>query len=634
MMRAPLLLLSLSCSLLTAVYACSSEPSRAPRLPPGSGGGDESAGGAGGAVLMPVNNCGDEACEGEGATCVESSGKQTCQCAPGYLREAIDDGYECVVDRSCVKLRYLESGCRVQLNGAPAVGLFFGADYCAGTAVLPEDIGDLGSAFHIQEDGKELTVEAEATIVSRDVESFVGVVLDVSESVQEDPALLRQLTSELRAFVDALESSPGKPPVTISLMVFAKEFGVLVPFTTSTAVLKEKLEELEERPLDAITPALANYTGEARLDGTSLWLAVEKGIKQIERIQQHRNLATDNGVLTSGTLVVITDGEDTNNQTSAPSLSTTLVNLISLGVSPKIRGATLSAVGRDGAFLATTEDSRSLAFASIAERVKRHPERTYLLGYCSAASTGAHTVSITLADSSIETTPASCGFDAGIFGGLDCSSALFASACDQAECGTMFACGACANDSCCSDGTCAIPTPATDCRGVHSMCAEGQRCAAKTGTNPVEYECVTALPLGGDCSGANVDLCAEGTRCDGTLSVCVGPDRPTGASCMGPNNTLLSGTVCEETSNCQRFNSTSAYCDVDAARAYDACSTNDGNAVCPKGTHCSGVCLPKLPNGLYACTADAQCGSGYCSPTTKLCAGNVCSFSWNDALDQ
>ena len=166
------------------------------------------------------------------------------------------------------------------------------------------------------------------------------------------------------------------------------------------------------------------------------------------------------------------------------------------------------------------------------------------------------------------------------------------------------------------------------------MCAPGQRCAAKTGTSPVEYECVAALAIGDDCSGTKVDLCAEGTRCEGTTPVCVGPDREVGESCIGPNNTLLSGTVCQETSNCQRFNATTAYCDADTARAFDACSTNDGNAVCPKGTYCNGACLPKLPNGLYACSADAQCGSGYCNPTTKLCGGGVCSFSWNDALAQ
>jgi hypothetical protein len=253
---------------LTAVIspACSGEDNRPPvATNNGKGGESSSIGGMGGDLLVPVNNCGDQACEGEGATCVTIDATPTCKCATGYLSEEIDNGYKCVVDKSCVKLRYLESGCRVELNGAPAVGLFFGADYCAGTAVLPEDIGDLSKAFHIQEDDKDLTVEAGSTVLSRDVESFVGVVLDVSRSVQQNKSLVTQLTTELQAFVDQLQPAPGKPPVMVSLMVFAQQYGVLVPFTSDVALVKSKLAALEADPMATITPVLKNYTGEARI---------------------------------------------------------------------------------------------------------------------------------------------------------------------------------------------------------------------------------------------------------------------------------------------------------------------------------------------------------------------------------
>jgi hypothetical protein len=221
---------------------------------------------------------------------------------------------------------------------------------------------------------------------------------------------------------------------------------------------------------------------------------------------------TDNGVLTSGTLVVITDGEDTNNETTTPGLAGTLVNVISFGVSTDIQGSTLSAIGRDGAFLATTEESRTLAFSSIAKRVKEHPERTYLLGYCSAASSGTHKVSITLADQTITTEAASCGFDAKLFGGDACSTDVFANSCSVHECGTIFACGACAKDECCSGGSCSDPTPPADCRGVNSLCPEDKRCAEVQGSTPLIYSCVPALISGDDCTGSTSGLCGKNLR--------------------------------------------------------------------------------------------------------------------------
>jgi hypothetical protein len=602
----------------------------------GGTGAETASGGMGGELGTPVN-CGDLVCEGEGAQCTASGSGVECTCKAGYLIQPKGEGFECVVDTSCVKVRPLEGGCRVELQGAPTVALFFAVDYCAGTAVLPAALGDIDTAFVISEDGQPLQIESKTKVIPRDVESFVTIALDVSSSVTiENPSTLAQLTDGLKKFLTEIERPVGKPPVTVSLLVFARDVGLMVPFTGNTEAIASALDAIKADPNAALAPYLSGSGGVPNLSGTTLMGAVKQGIDETERMQSFRRVVTNNGVLTTGTLLVVTDGEDSNKAPLPANVSTTLVNIISLGVSNDIKGTTLASVGRDGAFLAPTQASLSEAFTRIAKRVNEHPDRAYLLGYCSATTTGNHDVRITV-DGKTNESAAGCTFNANVFGNDICDVNDFATKCDDAECGSMFACGACADDACCAGTSCAAPSGVTgDCRGIDELCEPGQYCVENLPTsNPKTYSCQAPVTVAAECS-ATAGKCETGAAyCDTSTNPpnCVAVTLNTGDVCQDATGAGFPGARCPE-GNCARENSSQSFRCEEQARMFDECSGSNANALCERGTLCATTCRMRYPTGMFTCSTHEECASGYCDPAVKLCTNvdGQCHYSWDEKL--
>lgn len=584
----------------------------------------------------PPTSCDEIMCQGN-SSCLIEDGIAGCYCDQGYVLDE-QTMSECVVDTSCIQLRFLEDYCRLTVNGPPAVTLFFAVDYCSGTAVLPEDLEAQGLSFQVFENGIDIAenVESFATVIPTEVESYVTLVLDVSDSVtgtEDQPsAELPQLVGVLRDFVQRVAPAPGEPDVYLSIYVFGRFVREYVPFTRDYAAVDAAIADIEANPL-AIN-ALVNG------DGTRLYDAVKMGINRTQRIRDLRDAVTKGGVLSTGSVVVITDGlESTNGTLDTPLINSTLNQVISIGIGEEVAAndEDLTRIGRDGSFLAPTPADLSEAFDLVISRVEQYPERAYLLGYCTSAAQDVADVEVRLAGDVTLAQTATCSFDASAFS-VDpedvCSADLFVTECDSRECGGLTACGACADDQCCAAGQCGAPTTATaaglDCEDSDQLCnATSQICVEGAGiSDPSTCENPSGL-------GALCDIgCEPGVGyCDEVMGV------PT---CVAAMPTDPNGPNCAAAEQCQSLNCRSANPDNDLllptclppAQLYDACGV-PGDTVCEDGGFCSGsLCLPQRFD-LQNCSSADQCRSGLCvAPVNaNVCLGSgACYWAWDEKM--
>jgi hypothetical protein len=574
----------------------------------------------------------------------------SCSCNTGYVRLLPDggtaadsqQGVACVVDKTCVNLRFLEpNSCRIETLGAPAVGLFFAVDYCAGPAVLPDALGDLTKAFKITEDGGDvaLNVESYASVVKRDVESYVTFAIDVSDSVTQNADLVSRLVSSLGSVITSLQRPPGEPPVAISILAIGRFVQEYLPFTSNLGTVQSAL--------DAIAADPAKVAAFVNGGGTSLHQAVTVGIHHTERMQALRNDVTAGGVLTTGTLVVVTDGQDTSGLARNDDLiKNTLVNVISVGISSEIDSADLTRIGRDGSFLAPTPEDFVGVFQEIATRVQEYPKRSYLLGYCSPATTGKHVVKVSLAGNFKVSAPAGCGFDAAVFGSNPndvCNAKFFADSCAARKdaCGG-FACGACPDGQCCSGGTCRAPSAtAGDCRNQDELCRPKQSgvsepskvCVAAPAGSPLKFLCAAPSPVAAKCDAASrcdpgVSYCEK--PASGGDSLCVPLKKTTGVSDCG-DKASHDAYQCPELNCAQRKADSPGepYLCLPEGRVFDRCSGDTANAVCENGAACqNGICTARHTIG---CTTDLDCFSGVCVAGTCR-SSDACYFSWDTKI--
>ncbi len=577
-----------------------------------------------------VLKCSDAgACAGP-SSCDDSSGRAVCTCNEGYVFEKGSTS-TCVVDKTCIKIRPLgDDSCRQVVGGISAVAAFFAVDYCAGTAVLEADLaplaavpGDLNSVFKVSENGTGLDSESTVTIIPRDVESYVTIALDVSNSITVDqPAFFAALLGKLQTLVQALKPLPGKPDVGVSVLIFGKTVAELVPFTTDLDAVSAAVGTLKDSTV---------ITTRVPADGTALIEAANTGVTNTERIIALRNGVTQGGILSTGTLILVTDGKDNSGTVPSSGLTTTSVNLISVGVGPAdmLDGTLLKTLGRDGSFSAPAPADLDIAFAEITKRVAEYPDRAYLLGYCSPSVTGTPAVTISL--KTLEVKPentASCTFNPALFNatiGQTCDAAFFTSECANRKCGGLTACGKCALDTdCCvgATGQCAAPAAAPTCEGDSTLCGPGpSECNIDTKT------CSARLDTGATC-GAQPPACRSGTVC-GASGKCEAK-LPLGAECLVASDC--------ESQRCERANLasiTSMHECKRPAQIGELCSGTLANAVCEDGSACVGeTCQPR---GLVQCTTQADCLSGACTPGAQGAPGfctqiGSCQFSWDSKI--
>ncbi|MBC8070639.1 MAG: VWA domain-containing protein [Deltaproteobacteria bacterium] len=575
---------------------------------------------------MGPSNCDELQCTAHGHCELDNNNVPGCACDFGY--EPGGDGVTCQVDQGCVQVRYLEDRCRQLINDAPAVALFFAVDFCAGTAVTPELREELGLEFKVSENKQDIAdnVESYSTIIDKDVESYVTLVVDVSDSVtmsQDLPALVE----ELRGFVGTLAPGVDEPDVYVSIYVFGRSVAEYVPFTRDLATVDSALAAIAADPAPVVLLA-------GNGDGTDLYDAVEIGIDRTQRIRDLRDAVTWGGVLTAGTVVIVTDGNDeSNGSLDQAQIDQTINNVISIGISDAVDDETLQAIGRDGSFLAPTPADWTAAFAEIAERVDQYPDRSYLLAYCSSATEGSPSVEVTVEGINVRvTSKAACDFNADVFSSnaLDvCDAAFFAVECGGSECGGLTACGACSDDACCNGGNCVAPMNAGEA-GI-SCIDQPELCAA------TDEVCNTENPEFGYCqppAAYNDGTCVP--DCDPGVTYCSADEDGECIYVRAPGDVCDAPEQCPDL-NCSRTNEDNpieARICQGPAQLHDFCGSDE--AVCEQGGHCTGgACRPKLLNA-ESCSGDETCRSGRCQEVGE--AGNrcvptgACFWSWDEKV--
>lgn len=592
-----------------------------------SGSGTGADGESGATTADPPLNCDQIECTGNGGCQLDDRGAAFCACDEGYALD--EDGDECLIDRSCVQLRFLEDRCRQIFNGPPAVSLFYALDFCAGTAVTPEWLDTLNLEFVVLENGTDISenVESEAAVIDKEVESFVTLVLDMSDSVGQSEDL-PTLVSGLRDMVAAIEPSGGESTVAVSVVVFGRFVEELQPFTRDFSQVDAALAAIEADP-DAVTALVGG-------NGTSLYEAVRVGINRTQRIRDLRAAVSGDGVLSTGTVVVVTDGKDTSNGDLDANLVTeTLNQVISIGISSEVDDADLTAIGRDGSFLAPAPENWVEAFTEVAARVDEYPDRSYLLAYCSSATEGNPEVTVTVSGPGIRVQQTTtCEFIADAFGTDPsdiCDGDLFTNECLGQGCGGLTACGACGDDECCNGSQCISPviieSAGLSCDGADQFCAAANEiCVAGAGIDP--DTCEPPAPIGPGCDPG----CAPGE------GWCLEGAKPDDLSC---EPAFADGAPCETafqcaSLNCQPTNPNNPFelptCQP-PAQLYDRCDSVD--TICEAGGFCQGSeCLAQrfTPQG---CNGSVQCRSGLCSQPvdTNICINTgMCYWPWSDKI--
>jgi hypothetical protein len=399
----------------------------------GTGGSTATGGTAGtGGAGEVATNCGAVLCSGAGK-CIEEDGEARCVCDEGYALQ----NDVCVVDEACIRIRPLEPGCRQLVDGEPALAVAFNLETCAGTTVRPDVLGDTSRAFKVLEDDNDLGDESYAAVFRRNVENDVVIAIDLSTSVAPDPGLAQSMFEALDVLIDDLTPRDGESKVYVQLIVFGRSVDLALAFTDDMQAVKQKLDELEADLDNAVVDPV----------GTNLNGVINRGLAALEGIWADRYVATFGSVLSTGTLVTITDGVDTSGEDLED--IDERWNLISVGVSSDIDDAELTRIGPHGSFLAPTSQDRLASFERIAERIAEYPSRSYLLAYCSPAVANDHEVWITLANGEADQI-LGCEFDAEDFGvgqGV-CTADFINGYCESGVhgCGTFLACNSCQPD--------------------------------------------------------------------------------------------------------------------------------------------------------------------------------------------
>lgn len=445
-MRHIRLVLSMAALGAFAFASCKSDEKPEPVEPIGSNGGAggdrDNSGGVGGSGDAgpnagsgggPATTCEEMQCNGP-STCVLTEGVPECVCDEGYTK--VSD--ECVVDEECIKLRLIEPECRQLEDAEPAVAMLFDVATCAGTTVKPEVLGNVSSAFVVLENGTKLGEESYATVLERDVESYVVIAIDLSTSVTERTEDLPVLREHLKALVRDLEPELGESPVYVQLIPFGRSTDpALQQFSADFDLIADTIDDIFDDP--------TTYVREP--NGTNLNGVINKGVEALEARFTEVLQATRGGVVSTGTVLSITDGADNSGVRLEDNAAR--YNLISVGISDEVNNKELTRVGAQGSFLAPTPADWQASFAAVAQRVAEYPRRSYMLAYCSPAAASQQTIAVTWANGTAKT-DATCKVDADDFGqGTACNAAFMAGYCANPAraCAGFLACGECAADA-------------------------------------------------------------------------------------------------------------------------------------------------------------------------------------------
>jgi hypothetical protein len=375
-----------------------------------------------GAASVPT--CGNVDCGLNGDCSIdEETGQPTCVCDRGYVVDISSADGRCVEDRNCVEMRTLQ--CRSEYPRG-AVGMLVSASYCSGNPFTDFDDVELlleeegAEGWEVRSDDLESfpTIRAEPQVVYH-----VYVVVDISLSIRTQ-GLLTDVAGALDTFFADLEGLPSDVRISIQLFDGSDTLFEFVPETADINEVRSSLDALDQ---------------EEGLDGgsTNLYGSMIRALNRIDRTKWLKELQSNRGVLSVGTVIMITDGDDEAGRATfsdaSDAINASPTSVITVGLGDAANYQRLTDLGRDGSFAAPTPERLEESFAEIASRVRSFEQSLFFFGFCSPKRSGSATARVS-------------------FTNLD---------------------AACPSSECCVGGTCVGPTTgaAEDACGIEHQCA-------------------------------------------------------------------------------------------------------------------------------------------------------------------
>ena len=429
-------------------------------------------------------------------------------------------------------------------EGEPTPGSIaaaFSVYSCDGVGVAGLTSGD----FTVTEDGEAISAtESQASVLEREAEAFVTLVLDNSPSVTSAGALDDAVDAAI-GFVDRLFAD-GSSTTHVRVAFFSESFEEKLDYSNDKWAVLAAVESLRDDNSGANT--------------TNLYGAIMDALDGSAAAQSARRAAMHGGVLLLGQVVVFTDGSD---QAAIHTLDEALAALqsssddvVTLALGGEVDEAVLSQLGRDGSYLSVNASGLAEIFGEAADKLVSRKAAQYVLAYCTPKRAGTHQLVLRLGD---QASSASISFSADAFAGAgaNCSVSAIAGACSDKSCGGLW-CGGCAGQaSCTSTGQCGCGDSnyiGPDCDQCADPRFTGAACDSCADDHYAGPSCVSCLPrfTGSECESCTnphfvqpgCTNCADGDT-DASCNQCPDP-KYTGANCNECSDPKFSGPECDQ----------------------------------------------------------------------------------------
>lgn len=541
----------------------------------------------------------------------------------------------------CTKLVAL----RLWTTNPSAVALLYRAEHCddgRSLKLVPSEGQRIVDVYALTENDSPLNSEAVPRVsLATGQRVYVSLLLDFSASTTP---VKGELLDSAQQFAKTLLENTEKAYIELRLFDGRASPHTVVRPTRDLEELDEAITKLR-RPSPGVILGPNPDTGSTNLNGAFL-----SGVRDLQRWQEVVMSRNAGGVVTSGYVVVFTDGADTSERVDAfAAMGAVQTARVADGTKPEEPNVQTYAVALTGADFSETArkrlqdlargeaasptqppnnryylegkiDELTTRFTELARRIANESEATHLLTYCSPARAGQRTVSLqanaTYGGAAAEATGVRFTFSAESFA-AGCAE-FFETVCEDKECGG-FNCGSCddAVDLCRpSDGRCV------------NECLAVDQCSGESFTNDLGYSRICNSGAGvAMCSSQCIDSSSDPRNCGGCGVQCA-----TGASCQEgqctcPFGTVQCGGVCR-TSDYFESNQNCGTCG-NACGGGSAC--NGGECVCPGGdTFCSGACR----GDAYFESSSSNCGTcgNTCTILGEACEDGVCGCPDGDGV--
>ena len=327
-----------------------------------------------------------------------------------------------------------------------------------------------------------------------DFKQYALLLLDMSDSIVDSGALAPMIDAA-RALVGKLNDEGMR--VAIYKFAGPKYFEAVQSFTEDRTALNDALD------------LLADSDG---LGTTDLYGSMVKAISLLEQ-------EGDAAVLSSRTLVVLTDGTDeareSTYEAAAAAVTATEANVFTVGLGGDVNKAELRAFGKTGFEWVEDADKLKAAFEAVSKRVTKLAGSFYLVGVCSPRTKGIREMTLVVTKGG-KSGRLTVSYDASGFDIVGCDASRVAYPCKDLACGSVdgFYCGGCdTGEYCDGDFTCQDA-----CAGYVCGESNGTSCGACDGENEVceAHQCVTACD-GRECGdhlGVSCGSCEDGFECN------------------------------------------------------------------------------------------------------------------------